>query len=57
MLTVKELKEKLEEMDDDLPVYVYDTSCADAYPVDLVDTFLTQRVDINIDIDKHRSEL
>jgi len=57
MLTVKQLKEQLEEMPEDLPVYVYDTSCGDAYPIDIVDTLLSVRVDINIDIDKHRNEL
>ena len=57
MLTVKQLMEQLEEMPEDLPVYVYDTSCGDAYPIDIVDTLLSVRVDINIDIDKHRSEL
>jgi len=57
MMTVKELKEQLEEMPEDLPVYVYDTSCGDAYPIDIVDTLLSVRVDINIDIDKHRNEL
>jgi len=57
MLTVKQLMEQLKEMPEDLPVYVYDTSCGDAYPIDIVDTLLSVRVDINIDIDKHRSEL
>jgi hypothetical protein len=57
MLTVKQLMEQLEEMPEDLPVYVYDTSCGDAYPIDLVDTLLSVRVDININIDQHKAEL
>ena len=49
MLTVKQLKEKLEGMPDDMPVYVYDLAYADLYRIEVVDTDLGKRLDINID--------
>lgn len=49
MLTVKQLKEQLNGMPDDMPVYVYDLAYADLYRIEVVDTDLGNRLDINID--------
>lgn len=50
MLTVKELMEQLEEMPEDLPVFIYDIAYADLYRIEGVDTTISDRIDINIDI-------
>jgi hypothetical protein len=52
MLTVKQLKEQLEGIPDDTPVFVYDIAYADLYRVEGVDTTISDRVDINIDINQ-----
>ena len=54
MLTVKQLKEKLEGIPDDMPVFVYDIAYADQYRIEGIDTTISDRVDINIDI--HQDE-
>ncbi len=47
-VSVQELMKALESvMDDDLPVYVYDLSTDEAYPLILVDPTISDRVDLN----------
>ena len=48
-LTVRQLIEQLQNAEDlDMPVYVYSVTGSDLFPVTLVDTDLTDRVDVNI---------
>lgn len=48
-LTVRQLIEQLQNAEDlDMPVYVYSQVDSDLFPVTLVDTDLTDRVDVNI---------
>lgn len=47
-VSVQELMKALESViDDDLPVYVYDLSTDEAYPLILVDPTISDRVDLN----------
>lgn len=47
-VSVQELLEALTSVvDDDLPVYVYDLSTDEAYPLILVDPTISDRIDLN----------
>ena len=48
-MTVKELIEQLQPLPKDLPVYVCDTVWNEPYPIDLVDTTISDRIDINFE--------
>lgn len=47
-VTVKELMQTLASIiDDDMPVYVYDLSTDESYPLILVDPTISDRIDLN----------
>ena len=48
-MTVKELIEELQQIENkDLPVFVYDVEQSDLIDITLIDTDISDRVDINI---------
>ena len=52
MFTIKQLKEQIKDIPDDMPVFVYDIAYSDLYRIEGVDTTISDRIDINIDINQ-----
>ena len=48
-MTVKQLIAQLEDMPEDLEVFVYDLATTDSHSIEQVDTDLGDRIDLNID--------
>jgi hypothetical protein len=47
ILTVKNLREELDSLPDDLPVYAYDLSLEESFPIELVDPTISDRIELN----------
>ena len=52
MMTCTKLIELLQDLPGDMPVFVYDIAYSDLYRIENVDTTISDRVDINIDINQ-----
>ena len=46
-IKVSELRAKLDALPDDLPVFLFDLDSDEAYPIQLVDPMICDRVDLN----------